>query len=111
MTQKKSKRDKVSKSILDSLSHHFEAVDASATIDCKYIARFKGKHLYLDFYEYGKTGPRCRLTFSGKIDDWELAIYKYSSETYSREEWMFPGMDHVDGTVEGAMKAALEAYS
>jgi hypothetical protein len=26
------------------------------------------------------------------------------------EMWMFPGGEHVDGTVEGAMRAGLEAY-
>ncbi len=25
-------------------------------------------------------------------------------------EWLFPGFNHVDGTVEGAMKAGMEAY-
>jgi hypothetical protein len=36
--------------------------------------------------------------------------YKYSDERYDEEEWFFPGAGHVDGTIEGAMKAGLEAY-
>jgi len=39
-----------------------------------------------------------------------LGIFKYSDERYDPEEWLFPGGGHVDGTVEGAMRAGLEAY-
>ena len=77
---------------------------------CYYQARFKGKYLYLDRWDHGNVGPICRLTYTGKINDWEFAIFKWSSETYDSEEWMFPGSDFVDGTIEGAMKAGLEAY-
>jgi hypothetical protein len=45
------------------------------------------------------------------MDKWEFAIFKYSAETYDPGEWFFPGSQHVDGTIEGAMKAGLEAYS
>ncbi len=78
--------------------------------DCYYLARFNGKYLYLDRCDYGNVGPICRLTYKGKINDWDFAIFKWSSETYDSEEWMFPGSDFVDGTIEGAMKAGLEAY-
>lgn len=44
------------------------------------------------------------------MDNWEFAIYKYSKDRYDPDEWMFPGSGHVDGTVEGAMKAGIEAY-
>ena len=75
-----------------------------------YTVRFRGKYLYLDRYSYGRSGPICRLTYNGAIDNWEFAIFKYSDERYDPEEWMFPGSGHVDGTIEGAMKAGLEAY-
>lgn len=29
---------------------------------------------------------------------------------YDPNEWFFPGSGYLDGTVEGAMKAGLEAY-
>ena len=35
--------------------------------DCYYLARFKGKYLYLDRYDYGTNGPICRLTYTGNI--------------------------------------------
>ena len=78
--------------------------------DCYYQARFRGKHLYLDRCDYGNLGPVCRLTYTGKKDDWQFAIFKWSTETYDAHEWMFPGSGEVDGTVEGAMKAGLQAY-
>jgi hypothetical protein len=78
--------------------------------DARYVARYRGNHLYLDRYEGGRKSPICRLTYNGKMDDWDFAIYKYSDERYDPEEWLFPGGEHVDGTIEGAMKAGLEAY-
>jgi hypothetical protein len=44
------------------------------------------------------------------MNGWDFAIFKWSTETYDPDEWMFPGSDLVDGTVEGAMRAGLEAY-
>ena len=44
------------------------------------------------------------------MGDWEFAIFKYSDGNYDADEWMFPGSEHVDGTIEGAMRAGLEAY-
>jgi hypothetical protein len=76
-----------------------------------YDARFKGKFCYLYRCDYGRWGPVCRLTYTGKMDAWEFAIFKWSNEAYDPDEWMFPGSNFVDGTVEGAMKAGMEAYS
>jgi hypothetical protein len=41
---------------------------------------------------------------------WEFAIFKYSDERYDPDEWMFPGGEELDGTIEGAMRAGLKAY-
>ncbi|MEW5766529.1 MAG: hypothetical protein AB1797_02735 [bacterium] len=78
--------------------------------DCYYSVRFRGRCAYLDRYAYGKVGPICCLRYTGKMDGWEFAIFKWSSETYDPKEWMFPGISLVDGTIEGAMKAGLKAY-
>lgn len=75
-----------------------------------YSARFKGKYLYLDRTDRSEPLPICRLTWKGKMNNWDFAIYKYSSDRYDPEEWFFPGEEHVDGTVTGAMKAGMEAY-
>jgi hypothetical protein len=44
------------------------------------------------------------------MDKWVLAIYKYSDNQYSPEEWFFSGADKVDVTVTGAMAAGMAAY-
>jgi hypothetical protein len=76
-----------------------------------YATRFRVNYLYLERYDYyGRGGPICRLKYTGDMDNWEFAIYKYSDERYDPDEWMFPGSQHVDGTLEGAMRAGLEAY-
>jgi hypothetical protein len=77
---------------------------------CVYVPRYKGKFLYLDRQDYGRLYPICRLEYTGKMEEWSFAIYKYSDERYDAEEWLFPGSGHVDGTLAGAMKAGLEAY-
>src|SRR5262245_55902353 len=76
----------------------------------RYMPRFKGSFLYLDRQGAGATGPICRLKYTGSFDAWEFAIFKYSSETYDTDEWMFPGSEFVNGTIEGALKAGMEAY-
>jgi hypothetical protein len=78
--------------------------------DCYYITRYKGEYLYLDRTEYSGKNPICRLKYNGKIDNWGFEIYKYSDNCYDPEEWFIPGSDEVDGTIEGAMRAGLEAY-
>ena len=75
-----------------------------------YVARFRGSYLYLDRSEWGRIVHVCRLKYNGAMDDWDFAIFKYSKEHYDPDEWMFPGGGHVDGTVEGAMRAGLDAY-
>ena len=78
--------------------------------DCFYIPRFRGKYLYLDRFDFGHSGPICRLTYTGDFEGWEFAIFKWSTETYDPGEFFFPGSDEINGTLEGAMKAGLEAY-
>ena len=78
---------------------------------CVYVPRYKGKFLYLDRMDYGRLSPICRLEYTGNMQKWLFAIYKYSGEQYDEAEWFFPGEEHVDGTVAGAMKAGLEAYT
>jgi hypothetical protein len=75
-----------------------------------YTARFQGSYLYLDRNDWGRLVHICRLKYNGAMDSWDFAIFRYSREAYDPNEWMFPGGGHVDGTVEGAMRAGLKAY-
>jgi len=77
---------------------------------CRYIPRFKGRYLYLDREDFGRTGPICRLEYAGGEKGWYFAIYKYSDNRYDSEEWFFPGNERVDGTIEGALEAGMQAY-
>ena len=78
--------------------------------DIYYYTRYRGRFLYLERFTHGRSMPICRLEYTGSMDDWGFAIFKYSDERYDPKEWMFPGSENVDGTIEGAMKAGLEAY-
>ena len=84
--------------------------EGSGDPTCFYATRFRGNYLYLNRSDFGQIGPICRLEYTGDMDKWEFAIYKWSSERYDPEEWAFSGFEHVDGTVEGAMMAGLIAY-
>jgi hypothetical protein len=75
-----------------------------------YVTRYRGNYLYLGRKEAGVFYPVCRLKYTGEMSNWEFAIYKYSDERYDPDEWMFPGAESLDGTIEGALKAGLEAY-
>jgi hypothetical protein len=76
-----------------------------------YVPRFRGAFLYLDRIGWdGRPSEICRLKWTGKMENWEFAIYLHSRNAYDPDEWMFPGSGYVDGTVEGAMRAGMEAY-
>jgi hypothetical protein len=72
--------------------------------------RYRGNSAYFDMCQDGIVGPNCRLKYCGQMDNWEFAIYSYSRNNYDPDEWLFPGSKYVDGTVEGALRASLEAY-
>jgi hypothetical protein len=73
--------------------------------------RYRGLYVYLDRRSGYTVSQRGRIKYTGAMDEWEFAIFKYSSETYDPNEWFFPGSQHLNGTVEGALKACLDAYS
>ncbi|MDH5399312.1 MAG: hypothetical protein OEX02_14270 [Cyclobacteriaceae bacterium] len=77
----------------------------------KVIARFKNDELFLGRREEnGKISPMARLTYGGAIDNWDFAIYRWSIEDYDPDEDFFPGSEHVNGTIRGAIKATELAY-
>ena len=100
--------DKVKLDALNTIEQ-FNQRELSGTGSC-YLARFQGKHLYLDREDFGNVSPICRLDYTGAGKPWGFAIYKYSSERYDPKECWFPGFELTDGTVEGALKAGMEAY-
>lgn len=75
-----------------------------------YVARFSGSFVYLDRGPSGREHPTRRLKYAGPGGKWEFAIYKHTSNAYDARDWFFPGSEHLDGTIEGALRAATEAY-
>jgi protein involved in sex pheromone biosynthesis len=75
-----------------------------------YFAEYKKNFLYLKRREYRNISPVARLTYNGDMKKWDFAIFKWTREKYDPDEFMFPGAQFADGTVEGALKAGLEAY-
>ena len=52
-----------------------------------------------------------RLAYNGEMGNWDFAVFKYSREVYDSEDWMFPGAEELDGTIEGALSAGMELYN
>jgi hypothetical protein len=75
-----------------------------------YFARFKGSFIYINRQEEHFDTPIARLKYNGDLKTLDFAIYKWSTESYSANEFMFPGWNLVNGTVEGALHAGMEAY-
>ena len=75
-----------------------------------YYATFKGDFLYLNRNEGKMDSPIARLKYNGNFTDWGFAIFKWSSERYDPDEFMFPGVKYANGTIEGALKAGHAAY-
>jgi hypothetical protein len=50
--------------------------------------------------------PLCRLRYTGRMDNWDLQMFKWSTEGYDTSgEFMFGG-----GTIEECIDAAIEGY-
>lgn len=73
---------------------------------CNYVFKINGKFIYL----LRDGGPIGRCTYKDNLENMDFAIYKYSRGGYDPDEFFFPGAEYLDGTIEGAMKAGLEAY-
>jgi len=105
-----SKIPKEIKEIVDKIIDDFNAASFKKESGIKYYLISKGEFLYLNRKEKEQDGPISRLKFNGKIDNWGFAIFKWSSEKYDPDEFFFPGSQHLNGTIEGALKASNEAY-
>ena len=94
-------------------------VDAyNAENKLQYVVEFKGAFCYFSRLSKRKFVPRligflfgirhesniiesklARLTWTGNIQKWDLAIFLYSRETYTTDYWGFPGINGFNGTV------------
>jgi hypothetical protein len=81
----------------------------------QFQVEFKGKFCYLSkiaasFWSKAVETKLGRLTWTGDIEKWSFDVYKYSREFYDPNEFMFPGREDLDGTIEGAMRAGFKLY-
>jgi len=78
---------------------------------CKFQTQYNGNYVYLLLDEgFENLTPMFRLKFAGNMNNWEFAIFRWSSEKYSTDYFFMPGSEFIDGTVQGAMQAAIKAY-
>ena len=73
-----------------------------------YCLNVRGKFIYL--YRRMPDGflqRLGRLTYKVGLKNMQFAIFKYSSEKYDPKEQEFFGAQHLDGTIEGAMKHSV----
>jgi len=98
-------QEKVNKIIDD-----FNASEFKNQPDFMYYPMYRIDFLYIYRKEGEKDGPICRLKYTGNFTGWDFAIYKYSRDKYDPSEYCFPGVQYINGTIEGALKAGMEAY-
>lgn len=81
----------------------------------QFQVEFKGKFCYLSkiaptYWSKAVETKLGHLTWTGDIEKWTFDVYKYSREFYDPNEYMFPGREDLDGTIEGAMRAGFKLY-
>jgi hypothetical protein len=77
----------------------------------RYCPDARGKFIYLLRLKSDGSFQRLgRLTYNGDTENMEFAIFKFSSGKYDPKECWFPGAQHLNGTIEGALRALTEAY-
>lgn len=65
-------------------------------------ASVRGRFCYVSY----DGGPLCRLGYRGELEQWDFAIYKYSTQRYGELE-LAPAHD----TVRECVSCALHAYN
>ncbi len=96
--------------VQSALQQRVNAFCKQSGLNTCYCADARGKFIYL--YRLLPEGIERlgRLTYLGDSENMEFAIFKYSSGKYDPKESWFPGVEHIDGTIEGALKAVIQAY-
>jgi len=77
----------------------------------RYCPDARGKFIYLGrLWPDGSSQRLGRLTYEGDLENMEFVIFKFRSGKYDPKVRSFPGYQHLDGTIEGALKALTEAF-
>jgi hypothetical protein len=97
-------------SIQSMLQERVDAFCKSVGLRDRYVADARGKFIFIyrDLPDYSRIRI-CRLTYLGDTENMPFALFNYKTERYSTSESGFFGAEHLDGTIEGALKAGIEA--
>jgi hypothetical protein len=77
----------------------------------RFFTDARGKFIYLIRVSSDGSLQRLgRLTYEGDTENMEFAIFKSRTGKYDSKERSFPGSQHLNGKIEGALKALVEAY-
>lgn len=68
--------------------------------DSRLGASIRGRFCYVSY----ASGPLCRLGYRGQLEEWDFAIYKYSTQRYGQLE-LAPDRDSVFNCVDLALRA------
>lgn len=63
-------------------------------------AYVRGRYCYVSY----RGEPLCRLGYRGQLEEWDFAIYKYSTQRYGQLE-LAPERDSVQECVDTALHA------
>jgi len=96
-TKKKHKKIAIPEKAIEQLR---KAIDSFE--DPRLIGGTRGRFCYVMY----DGEPLCRLGYKPNSDQWEFAIYKYSTGSYSNSEFLMPRQ----GTIVECIKTALHAY-
>lgn len=74
------------------------------------LRKESSRPLYIDIkqvyvYVYDQNGPLCRLKYLGQKDEWGFAIFKWTTETFSANEPIFPRKASIRKCIETALNA------
>jgi len=81
------------KAQVDAIVARFNAEQLRDRPWAHYVTTYRGAHLYLGHQRGGRVWPVCRLTYTGDMNHWEFAIYKYSDEHYDRRSGSSTGQE------------------
>lgn|SRR3990167_1372701 len=76
------------------------------TKNCRMDGYWRGRFFYVTL----EHQPMCRFAYEGDERVWGFSIYKYSTESYSRDsfaEFLMPAQ----GTVQDCLEVAMNAYN
>jgi hypothetical protein len=109
----KSKSVKVPEDVKEAVLQRVQAFNKVHKTDFQVV--FKKQYCFLSkvfpsFWSKPVETKLGRLEWTGDIEKWKFAVFRYGRSFYDPDEFMFDGAQKLDGTIEGAMRAGIELY-